>query len=136
MVLNTDNDVNRRFVEQCYRTTSTLINPIIDWTDNEVWEFLHYYGCQSNPLYQCGENRIGCVGCPLAGFLQMKRDFIRYPKYEKLYIKAFDRMVEARKEKGLETRASWRNGKDVMKWWVGDDPMQLSMFDEESEVFV
>ena len=136
VVLNTDNDVNRRFVEQCYRTTSTLINPIIDWTDDEVWEFLHYYGCQSNPLYQCGENRIGCVGCPLADFRQMKRDFVRYPKYEKLYIKAFDRMVEARKEKGLETRASWRNGKDVMKWWVGDDPMQLSMFDEESEVFV
>lgn len=35
LILNTDNDENRRMVEQCYRTTSTLVNPIIDWTDFE-----------------------------------------------------------------------------------------------------
>ena len=52
LVLNTDNDENRRFVELCYRTTSTLVNPIVDWTDDDVWEFLHYYGIKSNPLYE------------------------------------------------------------------------------------
>ncbi len=136
VVLNTDNDVNRRFVEQCYRTTSALVNPIVDWTDEDVWEFLHYYGCESNPEYKCGESRIGCIGCPLAGFRQMKRDFIKHPKYEIAYIRAFDRMIEARKEKGLPVRESWEDGKSVMKWWVGDDPLQLSLFDEESEVFI
>lgn len=64
----------------------------------------------------------------------MKRDFVRYPKYEQAYIKAFDRMIEARVRKGLEKRATWRNGKDVMKWWVGDDPMQISLFDDEYEI--
>ena len=134
VVLNADNDINRRFVEQCYRTTSTLVNPIVDWSDDEVWEFLNYYGCKSNPEYACGECRIGCVGCPLAGFKQMKRDFARYPVYERAYIRAFDRMIEARKQKGLPVRATWENGKAAMKWWVGDDPMQISMFDEESGV--
>lgn len=136
MVLNADNDINRRFVEQCYRTTSTLINPIVDWADDEVWEFLSYYGCKSNPLYACRESRIGCIGCPLAGFKQMKRDFARYPVYERAYIRAFDRMIEARKQKGLPVRPTWENGKSVMKWWVGDDPMQISMFDEESGIFL
>ncbi len=51
LVMNDDNDEARRVVERCYRTTSSMINPIVDWTDSEVWEFLHHYGCESNPLY-------------------------------------------------------------------------------------
>lgn len=50
LILNTDNHDERRFVESCYRTTSTLINPIVDWTDEEVWKFLEQNGCESNPL--------------------------------------------------------------------------------------
>ena len=38
LVMNDDNDTSRRMVEHCYRTTSTMINPIVDWTDNDVWE--------------------------------------------------------------------------------------------------
>ena len=30
IILNTDNDENRRMVEMCYRTHKTLVNPIID----------------------------------------------------------------------------------------------------------
>ena len=132
-MLNIDNDVNRRFVEMCYRTTSTLVNPIVDWSDEDVWEFLHHYGCKSNPLYQCGEKRIGCIGCPLQGFNGMKRDFVKYPKYKAMYIRAFDKMVRIREEKGMKQTGAWDSGENVMKWWVGDDPNQLSLFDIYSE---
>ena len=64
IVLNDDNDINRRMVEHCYRTRKTMVNPIVDWTDEDVWEFLNHYGCKSNPLYECGFKRIGCIGCP------------------------------------------------------------------------
>ena len=84
VVLNMDNANTRRAVEHCYRTTSTMVNPIIDWTDEDVWAFLKHYGCQGNPLYQCGQGRIGCIGCPLAGQRQQRRDFQIYPKYKKL----------------------------------------------------
>ena len=67
IVMNTDNAASKRVVEQCYRTTSTLINPIVDWSDRDVWEFLGHYGCKSNPLYECGFKRIGCIGCPMGG---------------------------------------------------------------------
>lgn len=101
VVLNDDNAESRRFVEHCYRTTSTMVNPIVDWTDEDVWEFLHHYGCQSNPLYQCGEKRIGCIGCPLQGFKGQKEDFVKYPGYRKMYVRAFDKMLEARNATGL-----------------------------------
>lgn len=118
MILNTDNDENRRFVEQCYRTHSAMINPIVDWTDDDVWEFLHHYGCDSNPLYCEGFSRIGCIGCPMAGTQRRKEEFTRYPKYKVMYVHAFDRMLEARKQTGKETQ--WNTGEEVFDWWLGE----------------
>ena len=115
-----------------------MVNPIVDWTDEDVWEFLHFYGCQSNPLYQCGQRRIGCIGCPLQNSKGMKDDFERYPKYRQAYVRAFDRMVEARKDAGLKTDRAWIDGEHVIRWWVGDDPFQMTLFDyisaEEIEI--
>lgn len=133
IVLNSDNAETRRFVEHCYRTTSTMINPIVDWTDEDVWEFLHHYGCKSNPLYQCGEARVGCIGCPLQGSKGMKDDFARYPKYRAAYVRAFDRMLDARTEAGLLNRDVWEDGEHVMQWWLGEDPNQITFDFEETE---
>ena len=132
IVLNDDNDESRRFVERCYRTTSTMINPIIDWTTSDVWEFLHHYGCEGNPLYQCGFSRVGCVGCPLGGYKHMKKEFALYPKYKENYIRTFDRMLAKRIEDG-KPQLSWGSGKDVFTWWVGDDPMQLTLDDYDED---
>ena len=125
LVMNDDNSESRRMVEHCYRTTSTMVNPIIDWSDDDVWDFLHYYGCDSNPLYQCGFNRIGCVGCPLGGRASMLREFSIYPKYRENYIRAFDRMLHS----NLQRKYSWQTGYDVFKWWVSENPYQLTFFD-------
>lgn len=131
IIMNDDNDPNRRLVEHCYRTTSTMVNPIVDWSDSDVWEFMRHYGCESNPLYQCGYKRIGCIGCPMSTTNGMKKEFARYPKYKELYIRAFDRMIEERKRRGIET--TWETGKDVMSWWLGEDKDQISMFEENEQ---
>lgn len=131
LVLNDDNANTRQFIEQCYRTASFLVNPIVDWLDDEVWDFLRYYGCRSNPLYAEGQNRIGCVGCPMQGFCGMKNDFARWPKYKDNYIRAFDRMIIRRKDRCLPT--TWNSGEECFIWWVGDDPNQLSLFDMDDD---
>lgn len=129
VILNDDNDEERRTVEMCYRTRQTLVNPIIDWTDEDVWDFLAHYGCESNPLYkECGYKRIGCIGCPIAGNSRYK-EFERYPKYKENYIKAFDRMLIARKESGLEVRQ--KSGEEVFRWWMGEDVNQIRFEDLE-----
>jgi phosphoadenosine phosphosulfate reductase len=130
IILNTDNAESRRLVEQCYRTTSTMINPIVDWSHKDVWEFLHHYGCNSNPLYERGFCRVGCVGCPLGGAKSMKREFALYPKYKEAYIRAFDRMIDKRRDDGLPS--VWNSGEECFIWWIGDDPNQIS-FDDYTE---
>ena len=69
-----------------------------------------------------------------------QREFLRWPQYEKLYISAFDRMLEERKaraERGEKCFATddWKTGQDVFRWWMEDKNAagQLSMFDEEGE---
>ena len=89
-----DNDESRKMVEQCYQKNKTTINPIIDWEEEDVWEFIKEVAkvpyCE---LYDQGYTRLGCIGCPLQGREGMLADFERYPRYKNLYIMAFDRMI-------------------------------------------
>lgn len=118
LVMNEDNDASRRLAEQCYRTQTMLINPIVDWTDDEVWEFLDdIVQVPHCCLYDEGFNRIGCIGCPLAG-KQRYKQFERYPKFRALYIRAFERMIAKRKADGLPT--TYADGEAVMRWWLGE----------------
>jgi 3'-phosphoadenosine 5'-phosphosulfate sulfotransferase (PAPS reductase)/FAD synthetase len=72
-----------------------MVNPIVDWTDEDVWEYLNdVVKVEHCCLYDEGITRIGCIGCPLAGAEKMRRDFERYPKYKENYIRAFDRMIK------------------------------------------
>ena len=135
IVLNMDDDPSRRLVEQCYRTSNTMVNPIIDWSEADVWDFLKAHGCKSNPLYECGLKRVGCVGCPMAG-KNRYAEFERWPKYRALYVMAFDRMLEARRKAGKTSRldSQWFNGESVMRWWLGEDGAQILWEDIGLEV--
>ncbi len=41
--------------------------PVIDWTIQDVWEFLLWLRAPINPVYLMGFGRCACSGCPLAG---------------------------------------------------------------------
>ena len=115
VILNYDNAETRRTVEQCYRTTSTMVNPILDWTEEDVWSFLKHYGCESNPEYQNGQTRIGCIGCPMAGGQRLSK-FQQYPKYFGIYWRACAKAMKAREAKGYESKFD-----DIvhnMAWWL------------------
>ena len=95
-VLNNDNAESRELLESCYKKRKTVINPIINWEDEDVWEFIHRENIQYCKLYDEGEKRLGCIGCPIAGSRTMERDFAKYPKYKELYLKAFGTMIAER----------------------------------------
>lgn len=94
----------------------TLVRHIVDWTDEDIWEYIHKYDLPYPKLYDEGFKRIGCIGCPLSS--NQKKELERYPKIKNNYIKAFDKMIKERERKGKETK--WENGEEVMKWWLGE----------------
>ena len=99
----------------------TVVNPIYHWTDNDIWEYARQNHIKMNPLYEKGYSRVGCIGCPLANYREKMKEFSDYPKYKNLYIKAFDKMLKARKESGkvdLGNGRFWETGEDVFLWWI------------------
>lgn len=99
--------------------------------DSDIWEFINSEHIETCELYQCGYDRVGCIGCTMAGKKRCK-EFADFPKYKQSYIRAFERMLDARKEKELETQ--WETGEDVFRWRMNDDnldgQMELSDFIE------
>lgn len=147
LIMNDDNDESRRMVEQCYRTKKTMLNPIIDWTDDEVWEFLNEIVKVSHCcLYDEGFTRLGCIGCPMQGKSGMERDFLRWPKYRDLYLRTFERLIAnhgedskvirrlAEEHVGMHDidlglrereRETYPPAERLMRWWMTLDGVRL-----------
>ncbi len=121
LYLNCDNAEIRRQVETCTLKGKRILNPIIDWTEEEIWRFIRKYHLPYCCLYDQGFRRIGCIGCPLASTKNREREFERYPTYQRAYIHAFDRMVQARSSEG-KTKGGWQDGKSVFQWWMYGPP--------------
>ncbi len=131
VILNNDNDDRRRLFENCRLQAKRVCNPIIDWTERDIWDYICSEKIQINPLYQCGFSRVGCVGCPMAGTAGRQREFARYQTYQSAYIRAFDRMIEERHRRGFQT--DWTSGKECFHWWMKDGvlPGQVGFEDLE-----
>lgn len=127
-MLLSDNDERRMLFERCELKAKTVVNPIIDWTDKDIWDFYWNECGTHNPLYKMGYLRVGCIGCPMAGKRRWK-EFIDFPKIKNAYIRAFEKMIVVRKRKGMETQ--WGTGEEVFRWWMEDDtiPGQMSFED-------
>lgn len=128
-LLTTDDASSRRLFEQCQMKGVRVLNPIIDWSDSDVWDYLHSRGIEGNPLYKEGWTRIGCVGCPLAGKRAREIAFARYPKLYKAWHDAIAYVIEKRKEMGNpmvsmgrpvesveDVLGAWRAGKLIGGW--------------------
>jgi phosphoadenosine phosphosulfate reductase len=43
------------------------VNPLADWTDREVWRYIHEHDLPYNALHDDGYSSIGCATCTLPG---------------------------------------------------------------------
>lgn len=118
ILLNNDNHEKRRLMENCVTKGKYILNPIIDWTVEEVWCFLHQYAKTYCTLYDCGFSRLGCIGCPMTSVRKRKWELERYPKYKQLYIRTFDRMLNERAQKTENDYPVWETAEDVYFWWL------------------
>lgn len=133
MMLNNDNNEKRRMIERCEMKGKMVVNPIIDWTDKELWEFIETEKIEVCELYKNGFFRCGCIGCPMASKGRW-RGFRLYPTYKRAYIRAFDKMLtEIRKAHPYDFKVftKWVSAEEVFNWWMEDDniPGQMSIED-------
>lgn len=74
-VSNHDKEVHIRNDEEsldalfapCKLAAKRFVNPIMDWNDREVWDFLHDARIPVNPLYFCGFSRVAVLAARWLG---------------------------------------------------------------------
>ena len=87
--------------------------PILEWTDQDVAEFIKERNIKCHPLYYSREGqfdvtkRLGCMGCPLASRNKRIQFFKENPKWLKAWIRAGQKRY---------TSEAYQNGKANFKF--------------------
>lgn len=132
-----DNDEDRKLFENCMQKGKKVINPIIDWTDSDVWEYLNSRKIKHCKLYDQGYKRIGCIGCPIS--THRVQELERYPKFRDNYFKAIEKFLPKYLERcKKKNREPFRNtASEWMNWWLELEFIdknidgQINYFDDE-----
>lgn len=136
--MTNDNDEAREMVDACVTRHKTVLNPIIDWEDRDVWDFIHAEKVPYCGLYDEGYQRLGCIGCPMARRKGRERDFYKWPTYKRAYLRAFGKMLEEREKRG-KLDGAWKKGTtpiEVFNWWMEYDiiPGQMDLLEEGDDI--
>lgn len=83
--------------------------PILDWTDQDVEEFIKDRGIKCAPVYydEQGnfhvERRLGCIGCPMQSDNGLS-DFKKYPKLAKAWIRGGEHYLRMHPNSSCRTK--------------------------------
>ena len=116
-ILLNDNTDKRILHEYCSLKSKHILNPIIDWTNADVWNFIRSNDLEYCKLYDEGWRRIGCIACPMAVKKERSKELERYPKFKALYLRAIKKMLKVRIEKGRSFKPEG-TAEDVLEWWI------------------
>lgn len=97
-------------------------NPIVDWKDNDVWDFIHKYNLPYPSLYDEGRKRLGCIMCPLACRASRIRDYNEYPERVRAIEKAVDKYIKEHPDSSI-TKAGG-DAKSIVYRWCYESPIE------------
>jgi phosphoadenosine phosphosulfate reductase len=95
-----------------------VVNPILNWTEKEVWIYINSCNIPYCELYDQGMRRIGCIGCPMN---RDKDKFARWPWMEKRFRRAAKARWDLLK-KDSRTRKLFNNSEEWFDWWLSNQP--------------
>ncbi len=113
---------SRDMVHVCPRSHKTLLRPILDWTDEDVWRFIHAESIPYCKLYDEGFTRLGCIACPMTGSDQRKMELARWPKFRPAFLLAFSKLIADRRAKGKWNDRQWPDAEHLLAWWLSNQP--------------
>ena len=106
--------------------------PILEWTDQDVAEFIKERNIKCHPLYYSREGqfdvtkRLGCMGCPLASRNKRIQFFKENPKWLKAWIRAGQKRY---------TSEAYQNGKAKHKFKDAFEAMGYMLYCENVDDF-
>jgi len=92
---------------------SVLISPILNFTEYDVWQYIHKYDLKYSELYNLGFKRLGCVLCPFSREIELEEKY--FPEIVRLWKLACEKLVIKEHEKGYY---NFKNGEDKYQWWI------------------
>jgi len=110
--------LKRKMIETWPAQKKQIINPIIDWSDEQVWRFIKDNNIEYCCLYDQGFDRLGCILCPMSGAKGAKRDIERWPKFAEAYKRIFAKIIEIRKAQGMKCSSDWETAEKMFAWWI------------------
>jgi phosphoadenosine phosphosulfate reductase len=88
-----------------------VIRPILDWTTEEIWQFIAENNLPKNPCYN-KIGRVGCMFCPFSSKKQIEYYCKKYPRYKRNLIKALEIFMLK-----CEGDRFWSNAEEYFEWW-------------------
>lgn len=80
----------RLVFENCYSDPNKkYFNPIIEWSESDVWEYIHSFKIPYCSLYDEGMRRIGCVLCPKSSLENRLWEMNRFKPRVRSYLQCF-----------------------------------------------
>lgn len=107
----------RKMLEICQKDkTKIFVNPIIDWTTKDVWEFIKLENIPYCSLYDEGFDRLGCVLCPMISGRKLKHEMNRFPKLAEAWHRACIRRFNTRQD--LAFYQKFADAETYWQWWL------------------
>ncbi len=100
-------------------TSAEVFYPILDWTDEDVVDFIEARHIKIHPLYYRedgtidAKRRLGCMCCPLAYYKKRIEYFKKYPNMVKAYCRAAQKFIDAH-----PNNATVQKYADVYEWFT------------------
>lgn len=89
-----------------------MIYPILEWIEDDVWQFIDSQHLPINPCYQ-QKGRVGCVYCPFAPARNIKAYIQTHPKQHAAFLHALERYLS---KSTLGTK--FESAEDCFDWWL------------------
>ena len=103
--------------------------PILEWTDQDVAEFIKERNIKCHPLYYRGgqfdvTKRLGCIGCPLQSRKKRIQEFKDNPKMLKAWIRAGQKWYISEKYQNGKAKHKFKDAFEAMGYLLFCDNME------------